>query len=65
MSIKRLKLQFNNPASFDDSYESKAEDEIAREEVRTEKEKRSGKKEASIAEDFVKNVHNKHCIVFV
>lgn len=40
---KNIETSVNNPSSFDDSYASKQEDEIAREEVKTEKEQRSGK----------------------
>jgi len=58
-NYKNVETSVNNPASFDDSYESNAEHEITREESRTEKEQRSGKKEALIADDFV----NKTCTI--
>jgi len=41
---KNAETSVNNPSSFDDSYESKSEDEITREEPKTEKEQRAGKK---------------------
>jgi hypothetical protein len=47
-NYKNVETSVNNPASFDDSYESKAEHEITREESRTEKEQRSGKKGRAI-----------------
>jgi hypothetical protein len=40
---KNIETSVNNPASFDDSYASKQEDEMTREELKTEKEKRSEK----------------------
>jgi hypothetical protein len=43
-NYKNVETSVNNPSSFDDSYESEAEDEITREEPKTEKEQRAGKK---------------------
>lgn len=41
---KNVETSVNSPSSFDDDYESKQEDEITREEAKTEKEGRVGKK---------------------
>lgn len=43
-NYKNTETSVNNPFYFNDNYESKAEDEIAEEEAKTEKERRSGKK---------------------
>lgn len=40
---KNVETSVNNPSYFDDSYESKAEDEITDEEPKTENEGRTGK----------------------
>ena len=59
-NYKNVETSVNNPASFDDSYESKAEHEITREESRTEKDNgQERKEEPLIADDFV----NKTCTI--
>jgi len=41
---KNIETSVNTPSYFDDSHESKAEDEITEEEPKTEKQQRAGKK---------------------
>jgi hypothetical protein len=41
---KNVETSVNNPSYFDDSYESKAEDEISEEKLKSEKEQTSEKK---------------------
>jgi len=43
-NYKNIETSVNNPSYFDDNYESKAENEIAEEETKTEKQQRAGKK---------------------
>jgi hypothetical protein len=40
---KNIETSVNNPAYFDDDYESRAEDELTEEEPKTEKDGRTGK----------------------